>query len=113
MKAVSNRTLSRAELDRRFLQTVVENKEWFEAHEADLLREHPEWWDHFLAVCSRAPSKILAVSEYHGDAGEKGLQSPELLELAAREGVPPGCLFHIMLLGDSSLFDERPLWDVP
>jgi hypothetical protein len=76
-----------------------------EASEAELLRLHPDWDGQYIAVASRTPSKILAVSPERHVAFEEGMKSPELLDLARREGMPPGCLLNAMFLGSSWIFD--------
>ena len=75
-----------------------ENTEWLNAQEGEILRQHPDWADKYLAVASRTPSKILAVGERRSEVIGQGLQSPELLELAAREGLPPGTFLSALLL---------------
>jgi hypothetical protein len=97
----------------RFATSTGENIAWLEAHEADVLRQHPEWENQYVAVASRTPSKIVAVAARRAAAVEEGLKSPELLALARQEGMPPGSLLTPLLLGPArNLADlsDEPRW---
>jgi hypothetical protein len=88
-------------MEQRFASAMRENIDWLEAHKDELLRKHPDWADKYVAVASRTPSKILAISEDRSLALEEGLKSGELLEQAARDGLSSGCLINAMFLGTS------------
>ena len=90
--------------DRRFARAMWENTEWVRAHEQEILRDHPDWEDKYVAVAICTPSKILAVSDDRQAAFEESLRSPELLEQARREGVAPGSLVSLLILGWRWLF---------
>jgi len=91
--------LSGKELDLCFANRMRENIDWFEANEARLRREHPEWDRKFLTIASRTPSKILAVSEDRDVALDTALSSPELLAQSVQEGIPLGYLMNAVYLG--------------
>lgn len=92
---------------RRCARAMGENKEWLEAHEAEILQRHPEWEDQYIVVASGTPSKILAVDPDRIQAMEAGVRSAELLELAQGEGVPPEWLASIFSLGTAWLFSDH------
>src|SRR5262249_23185745 len=60
-RAAAGTSLSSAPAQ-RFAAAVGENTAWLEAHEAEILRLHPEWADKYVVVASRTPLKILAVA---------------------------------------------------
>jgi hypothetical protein len=84
--------------DNRVAQAIGENIDWLAANKAKLLQDHPDWANKYVAVSSRTPSKVLAMSEDRSEAFLEALKSAELLDLAKREGMPPGCLVNPMLL---------------
>jgi hypothetical protein len=85
--------------DQRVAQAMGENLEWFRVNENALMRDHPDWVGKYLAVSSRTASKVLAVSEDHYQALVDGRQAAESIDLAAREGMPVGCLLTAVWLG--------------
>jgi hypothetical protein len=85
--------------DQRLAQAMGENFEWFRDNEHALMRDHPEWLDRCLAIASRTPSKVLAVADDSDQALRQAMKTQELLELAAREGMPTGCLVTPVWLG--------------
>jgi hypothetical protein len=85
--------------DQRLAQAMGENFEWFSGNQTALMRDHPEWLDKCLAIASRTPTKVLAVSEDSEEALRRAMETPELQELAAREGMPTGCLVTPVWLG--------------
>jgi hypothetical protein len=86
--------------DRRFVQAMGENMEWFGMHTNELLLDHPAWVGRCLAVASRTASKILAVTDDPDEALHEAARSPELRELAAREGMPANWLVTPLWLAD-------------
>jgi hypothetical protein len=102
----ADRAAARA-LEQRSATAMGENTEWLNAHQAEILQEHPDWADKYVAVASGTPSKILAVGDNRSAVIEQGLQDPELLELARREGLRPGDLLSALLLDVTcSLYDR-------
>jgi hypothetical protein len=100
-QASENGEALKQEREKRFAAATGENLAWIEAHEAEILREHPEWTNQYAAVACRTPSKILAVAAERSTALEEGMKSPELLEQARLLGLPPGCLLNAILLGNA------------
>jgi hypothetical protein len=85
--------------DQRVAQAMGENLEWFTANENALMRDHPDWVGMYLVVSSRTASKVLAVSEDRHQAVLDGMRAQEALDLAARQGMPVGCLITAVWLG--------------
>src|SRR5262245_28340670 len=98
----ANGSASQAPSEQCVAALMSENTEWLRAHEGEILSNHPDWADRYLAVASRTSSKILAAGDERSAVIETGLQAPELLELARREGLPPGVFLSALLLDVTS-----------
>ncbi len=96
----------RAEEVRKFALFSGENKEWLECHEAEVLSRHPEWAGGYVVVASRTSSKVVAASPRRTSALEEALKSPEVEELALREGVKPGSVITAFVTGTARWFLE-------
>ena len=90
-------------LQKQSLQALGENIDWWEVNDREIARQHPDWVGKYVAIASRTPSKILAVSDDRWEAEqaalEEGKQSPELLEAARRAELRPGDLVCAFRLG--------------
>lgn len=87
-------------LEARFAQAMGENVAWFYAHSQELLSHHPESLGKNLAIAVCTPSKVLAVGTSRKEVLDAGLLSPELLEQASQERVPPGILVTAVIFND-------------
>ncbi len=92
---------TRQQMDEHAAVAVSENIQWLELHWGELLQAHPVWEGKYLAIASRTPSKVVAVSPERDSALHEGLRSQELLEQAAQAGLPPGHLMNVMYFGIS------------
>lgn len=95
--------LNSSDRERRSALAMEANEAWLDNHEAELLARHPEWNGKWVVVADCMPPKVVAVASERIDAIEAGVRDADLVETAAREGVPPGSLATAMLLGYNTL----------
>jgi hypothetical protein len=98
-------TSSKEWLERESLQAFGQNLEWWEANDRAIAEQHPDWIGKFVVVASRTSSKILGVCEDQLEALQIAARSPELVELAHREGLRLGDLTGAFIVGSSFLWD--------
>jgi hypothetical protein len=87
-------------LESRFATAMGENVAWFDAHHRELWTCHPDWHGKDLAIAACTSSKVLAVGTTRAEVLDASVRTPELLQCAQKEGVPPSILVTAVVLTD-------------